>query len=97
MEKTKNLLWTDPDDLLDDDKTLLDDNSEQLGWATVIDIEFWVASMEAAISTAGQKRRRDSNTSNTTDDEHSENHVLSDPEFDDEGSLRYRKRRRKWI
>ena len=95
MEKIKSLLWTDPDDLLDDNKALLDKDLEQLGLATATNREFWVASMEAAISTAGQKRRRDSNTSNTTDDEHSENHVLSDPEFDDEGSLRYRKRRQK--
>ena len=50
--------------------------------------------MEAAILAAEHKRRRDSNT---TDDKQPKNQVLSDPEFDNEGSLRYRKQRRKWM
>ena len=74
----------DLDDLLDDDKALLDEDFEQLGLATATNREFWVASMEVAILTAGCKRRRDSNM---IDNKHSENHVLSDPEFDNEGSL----------
>ena len=81
-------MWTNPDDLLDDDKALLDEDFEQLGLATATNREFWVASMKAAISAAEHKRQRDSNT---TDDKHLENHVLCDPEFDNEGSLRYRK------
>ena len=92
MEKIKDLLWTDPEELLDDDKALLDEDFEQLGLATATNREFWVASMEAAISAAEHKRRRDANH---TEDEQPKNHILSDPEFDNEGSLRYRKRRRK--
>ena len=94
MEKIKDLLWTDPDDFLDDDKALLDEDFEQLGLATATNRDFWVASMEAAILAAEHKRRRDSNT---TDDKQPENQVLSDPESDNEGSLRYRKRQQKWI
>ena len=52
MEKIKDLLWTDPEELLDDDKALLDEDFEQLGLATATNREYWVASMEAAISSA---------------------------------------------
>ena len=45
MEQIKDLLWTDPDDLLDDDRALLDEDFEQLGLATATNREFWVASM----------------------------------------------------
>ena len=40
--------------------------------------------MEAAISAAEHKRRRDATN---TDKEQPKNHVLSDPEFENEGSL----------
>ena len=82
----------DPDDLLDNDNALLDEDFEQLGLATVTNREFWVASMEAAILAAEHKRRRDSTT---TDDKQPENQVLNDPEFDNEGSLWYRKQQQK--
>ena len=61
MEKIEDLLWTDPDELLDADKALLDKDFEQLGLATATNREFWVASMEAAISAAEHKQRRDAN------------------------------------
>ena len=79
MATIKDLLWTDPEELLDDDKALLEEDFEQLGMETATNREFWVASMDA----------------NNTEVEQPENHVLSDPEFDNEGSLRYRKRQRK--
>ena len=48
--------------------------------------------MEVSISAADHKQYRDNIT---TDNDNLENHVLHDPEFDDEGSLWYRKQRRK--
>ena len=76
----------------DDDKALLDEDFEQLGLSTAANREFWVASMEAAILAAEHKRRRNANH---MEDEQPKNHILSDPESDNEGSLWYRKRQRK--
>ena len=66
MEKIKELLWTDPEELLDDDKALLDEDFEQLGLATTTNRELLVASMEAATSAAEHKQHR---YANNTDDE----------------------------
>ena len=90
MEKIEDLLWEDPDNLLADDRALLEEDFEKPGLLTVTNGDFWVASMEAAISADKHKRRRDNIT---TDNENSEDHVLHDLGFDDEGGLRYRKLR----
>ena len=86
MAKIKDLLWTDPDDMLEDDKALLEEDCGKLGSSTATSREFRVASMAVAISAAEHKRRRDNSN---TDNVNSEDHVLRDPDFDDEGSLRY--------
>ena len=51
--------------------------------------EFWVGSMEAVILVAEHKQRWDDST---TDNEASDDHVLHDPAFGNECSLRYWKR-----
>ena len=94
MEKINDLLWTNPDDLLEDDRALLEEDFEKLGSLMVTNREFWVASMEAVILTAEHKQRKDDIT---TDNGNSEDHVLHDPEFDDKGSLWYQKRQQKWL
>ena len=56
MAKMKDLLWMDPDDMLEEDKALLEEDFEKLGSSTAINRECWLASMEAAISAAEHKR-----------------------------------------
>ena len=90
MKKMKDLLLTDPDDLLTDDRALLKEDVEKRGSSVATNRSFWVASMEAAISATEHKRRKNNIT---TDKENLEDHVLHDPEFDDEGSLWYWKQR----
>ena len=79
MSKIKDLLWTDPDDMLEEDKALLEEYFEKLGSSTGTKREFWAASMEAAISAVEHKQRRDNST---TDNEALDDHVLYDPVFD---------------
>ena len=81
----------DPVDMLEDDMALLEEDFEKLCLSTATNRECWVVSMEASILVAEHKRRRGNNT---TDNVNSKDHVLRDPDFDDEGSLRYWKRRR---
>ena len=50
MAKVKDLLWTDPDDMLEDDKALIEGDFKKLGSSMATNREFWVASMEVAIS-----------------------------------------------
>ena len=54
LSKIENLIWTDPDDLLPGDKHLLDEDFNQLGKASAIDQQLWVAEMEASITAAIQ-------------------------------------------
>ena len=89
MPKIKDLLWTDLDGMLENDKALLEQDFEKLGSSTVTSRKFWVASIKSAILAAEHRGRRDNST---TDNEDSEDHVLHVPAFDNEGSLRYRKR-----
>lgn len=93
-ERISDLLWIDPDDLLDEDVALLSEDFERLGRASSTDQEYWVASMEAALLAAGhtrheQRKRRRATVATVGGNE---NHP---PEIDDEGSLRYRSRKRK--
>ena len=74
-----------------DDRALLEEDFEKLGLSTATSREFSVASVEVAISSAEQKQRRDNIT---IDNKNSEDHVLNDPNFDNKGSLWYRKQQR---
>ena len=40
VEKIKDLLWTDPDNLLEDDRALLEEDFEKLGSLTATNREF---------------------------------------------------------
>ena len=77
MTKIKDLLWTDPDDMLEDDKAFLEEDFEKFGSSTGTNREFSVASMEAAISAAEHKWWRYNNT--TEDGVNSKDHALHDP------------------
>ena len=55
------------------------------------DTKFKIKGTEAAILAAEHKQRRDITT---TDNKNSEDHVLNDPNFDNKGSLWYRKQQR---
>jgi len=94
VEKVKDLMWTDPGDLLPEDRPLLEEDFEELAASTAADREFWVASMETAIAAAGHvrlKRRRDRLEAASG----MENTVSDDPSVDTEGSIRFRRRRKK--
>ena len=58
----KDLLWTDPGDLLADDRALLEEDFQKLGLLTATNRIFLVASMEATILAAEQKRGKDNIT-----------------------------------
>ena len=87
-EKVKEMMWTDPDSLLEEDKALLEEDFEQLGKAEASDKEYWVLEMETAIAVAAGRTA---------------NHGVSCPTIgfedmvmapDTEGSVRYRRRKR---
>ena len=55
MLKIKDLLWTDPDDMLKMDKALLEEDFGKIGSSTATKGECWVATMEASIGGPAQK------------------------------------------
>ena len=110
MKRISDLLWTDPDDLLDDNAALLNEDFEGLGKSSATNKELWVASMEAALLAADHLKRakrkhgdmRNDNevdtqdgTAGTRGNTDPYGHAEDSPEFDNEGSLRYRTRRQK--
>ena len=54
LSKIESLIWTDPDDLLPGDEHLLKEDFDQLGRASAIDQQLWVAEMEASMTAANQ-------------------------------------------
>ena len=69
MARIINLIWTDPDDLLDDDKALLHEDFEQLSKSSSTNKELWVASMDAALLAAGHVRQHRKKRKAPTDDD----------------------------
>ena len=57
VEKVKDLMWTDPGNLLPEDRPLLEEDFEALMASTAADREFWVASMETAIAAARVRKK----------------------------------------
>ena len=55
----------------------------------------WCGLCHMQVSPSASRHDRTQQDANNMEVEQPENHILSDPEFDNEGSLRYRKRRRK--
>ena len=80
--------------MLEEDKVLLEEDFEKLGLSTATKREFWVASIEAAISAAEHKQHHNNST---IDNEDLEDHVLNDLAFDNVGSLRYQKRQQQRV
>ena len=90
--RIRDLMWTDPDDLLEGDRGLLDEDFEALGSAHAADRECWVASMDAAVAAAGHAKRKAQQDA----DEEAHEGVASAPiPIDSEGSIRYRRRRKR--
>ncbi len=88
----KEALLIDPDDLLSDDRGLLDEDPYLLGQSTAQNQRYWIASVESAFSASCHARRKaafDLDPDSYLD--LCENVVP----IDTEGSIRYRKRRRK--
>jgi len=82
---------TDPDDLLEEDVALLHEDVTELAEATAVDQEYWIASMETAVLAAYHKRKFDRIEDACTDLECD----YTSPQKDGEGSLRFRKRKKK--
>ena len=85
-------MWTDPDDLLECDRGLLDEDCEALGSTHVVDRKCWVASVEAAVAAAGHAKQKAHQEADMEADEG----VTSAPvPIDSKGSIRFRRRRRR--
>ena len=84
-QKCEDLLWTDPSDLLEADRALLDMDFSRLGSGPATDRQMWVSEMEAA-------RAASQHTLDVTADTAP---PRTDPPVDSEGSIRYRRRKRR--
>ena len=94
MKKVKKMMDTDLMELLERDRhLLLTEDFEQLGQAPSSYREYWVAEMETAIESSAKTKRQ------TTIDHTGKLITLSThsepPVIDTEGSIRYRRRRKK--
>ena len=92
-------MWTDPSDLLPDDRELLDADFEALGKADANDQAYWALEMESAIRAAKhaaqkQEMSTPSGRSPPTSDTSPGSHDEHGPSIDTEGSLRFRRHRK---
>jgi len=62
MDKVRDLIDTDPMDLLPENRHLLEEDFEHLGRAPSSHREYWVAEMETALAIARQRRPPDIDT-----------------------------------
>ena len=62
MDKVRDLIDTDPMDLLPENRHLLEEDFEHLGRAPFSHREYWVAEMETALAIARQRRPPDIDT-----------------------------------
>ena len=91
MRRCEELLWTDPTTLLEDDRVLLEMDFEGLGLGEAEDRHLWVSEMEAALA-AAQTRRRECNRIRLA---RRLGATQQEQPVDTEGSIRYRRRRRR--
>jgi hypothetical protein len=92
-ERIKDLLWTDPEDLLEEDRCLLAENPERLANAKAVDQEYWIASVDASIQAVRHKRKREAAMNDAeTNDLQAAHFPLS---LVSEGSARWKKRKKK--
>ena len=93
-------MWTDPDDLLPMDRALMSEDFTKLAKADAGDQAYWIAETEVAIRAAEHAYHRDNTDRPDTGDRHNpdttrESREELEPEIDTEGSMRYRRRRRR--
>jgi hypothetical protein len=89
MRRCEELLWTDPSTLLDEDKYLLEIDFESLGDGPATARQAWISEMEAARAAACFESCED--IQDGIDDQY---HSLP-TQVDTEGSIRFRRRRRR--
>ena len=109
VERIMELMWTDPDELLPEDHALLDEDFEKLGEADANDQAYWVAEMESALQAARHvfERERTSQPTSSSPNPRTDPTTIptfrpttqptsnTEPSIDTEGSIRYRRRRKK--
>merc|ERR1712086_764503 len=88
--RIRDLMWTDPDDLLEGDRGLLDEDFKALGSAHAVDRECWVSSVEAAVAAAGHAKQK---AQQDADMEANEGVAAAPVPIDSESSIRFRRRR----
>jgi hypothetical protein len=84
MRQCEALLWTDPSVLLPEDRQLLDVDFESLGDGPAVDRQLWISEMESAVAAARLSDGTDADFSTYTP-----------APLDTEGSIRFRRRRRR--
>jgi hypothetical protein len=87
--RCEDLLWTDPLSLLEEDRYLLDIDFTELGNGPSATRQVWISEMEAAAAAA----RYDAAADGEAAPHYSNNEVL----IDTEGSIRFRRRRRRHL
>ena len=90
VSKIEHLVWTDPEELLDKDRRLLEVDLGKLGMAKATTQECWIAEVEAALGEAKSSWR-----ANTDTEDARLRRTAQEPTIDTEGSIRYRRRRKK--
>eukprot|EP00956_Cyclotella_meneghiniana_P017174 scaffold27740_cov66-Cyclotella_meneghiniana.AAC.1 len=89
VRRCEDLLWTDPSTLLDEDRYLLELDFDDLGDGTSASRQMWISEMEAAAAaarTAGLEG---------ADDFVGGSYSVAPAPLDTEGSIRFRRRRRR--
>jgi hypothetical protein len=98
-------MWTDPDNLLPEDKTLLDEGFVKLGAVDVSDQAYWITEMESALKAATHNsvckslhdnQHRNPPTAAHCPAAHIQPTVIADkdPIFDTGGSINYRRQKK---
>ena len=101
-------MWTYPDNFLPEDETLLGEDFDKLGAADASDQACWIAKMESALMAAvhGRKcksfhinQQFDPPTASRCPAAHTPHAATANdaPIIDTEGSIHYRRRRKKYI
>ena len=105
-KRVEELMWTDPEELLKEDRPLLEEDCKRLGAADAATQAYWIADVEAAKRTAevvrnrGQSLGRRHGESRVSEEGHLEGRISDivediPTEVDTEGSLAYRRRKKR--
>jgi hypothetical protein len=85
MQQCEDMMWTDPDSLLPEDSFLLDIDFEELGEAPAVERQIWLSEMRSAANAASLAQGDPLPFPPSSEG----------PTVDTEGSIRYRRRRRR--